>query len=83
MTLSADELLNGRKGQKARKAKNFCLKYWLMAVWHKRKSRKKQKNWELKETLQKCKDGTRNRFVKRGKSVVLDVIVRVEKEDGR
>ena len=41
--ISADELLNGEgKGQK------FCLRYWLMEVWHKRKLRKKQKNWELK-----------------------------------
>lgn len=47
--ISADELLNGEgKGQKPGKQKNFCLRYWLMEVWHKRKLRKKQKNWELK-----------------------------------
>ena len=47
--ISADELLNGReKDRKPGKQKNFCLRYWLMEVWHKRKLRKKQKNWELK-----------------------------------
>ena len=47
--ISADELLNGEeKDRKPGKQKNFCLRYWLMEVWHKRKLRKKQKNWELK-----------------------------------
>lgn len=36
------------KDRKPGKQKNFCLRYWLMEVWHKRKLRKKQKNWELK-----------------------------------
>ena len=47
--ISADELLNGEgKGQKTRKAKEFLLEILAMEVWHKRKFRKKQKNWELK-----------------------------------
>ena len=44
--ISADELLNGEKRTENPKAKNFCLRYWMMEAVQKKIRR--SENWELK-----------------------------------